>query len=297
MSEPAAEGGDTSSPPGSISFVLVTETGVDRAGPVLDAIGAALRAGDEAILLTRSDRIVDLPSPAPPWLRVVGLPEASVFRLRGHVPAVARCEWIVLFEEHTFMTAAGVAAMRQMIGERRDIDLIVILGKNLTSVSPWGWANFLHTFARAWAPVDQPPPFAPVTSVALRRAALPGEAPLQDGEWELKVVPRLFATGRVGWAETRSISITTGRWNSPPASPSTSTTRARAVPSCAGWGCRRRPSSAKAGATWRTARSSWSRRWRRAGTSCRREPPGACAWSASPPTRPRPFAAHDRLRP
>jgi hypothetical protein len=87
-----------------------------------------------------------------------------------------------------------------MIEERRDIDLIAILGKNLTSISPWGWANFLHTFARAWAPVAEPPPFAPVTSVALRRAALPGEMPLADGEWELRIVPRLFATGKVGWA-------------------------------------------------------------------------------------------------
>jgi hypothetical protein len=200
LSEPAAGGGDTPSPPGSISFVLVTETGVGRAGPVLEVIGAALRAGDEAILLTRSDRIADLPSPAPPWLRVVGLPDASVFGLRRQIPAVARREWVVLFEEHTYMPAAGIAALREMIEARRDIDLIAILGKNLTSVSPWGWANFLHTFARAWAPVAEPPPFAPVTSVALRRAALPGETPLQDGEWELKVVPRLFATGRVGWA-------------------------------------------------------------------------------------------------
>ena len=200
MSEPAAGGGDTPSPPGSISFVLATETGVDRAGPVLETIGAALRPGDEAVLLARSDRVADLPRPAPPWLRVVGIPEASIFGLRGRIPAVARREWIVLFEEHTYMTAATVAALRAMIEERHDLDLIAILGKNLTSISPWGWANFLHTFTRAWAPVAEPPPFAPVTSVALRRSALPGEAPLSDGEWELRVVPRLFATGKVGWA-------------------------------------------------------------------------------------------------
>lgn len=200
MSEPAAEGGDTTSPPGSISFVLLTETGVDRAGPVLEVIGAALRPGDEAILLTRSDKVADLPRPAPPWLRVVGIPGASVFGLRGQIPVVARREWVVLFEEHTYMPAAAVAALRAMIEERRDIDLIAILGKNLTSISPWGWANFLHTFTHAWAPVAEPPPFAPVTSVALRRAALPGVAPLSDGEWELRIVPRLFATGKVGWA-------------------------------------------------------------------------------------------------
>ena len=198
MSE-EAQGGDTPSPPGSISFLLVTETGVAGAGPVLEVIGAALRPGDEAILLTRSDRIADLPRPASPWLRVVGIPEASIFGLRGRIPAIARCEWVVLFEDHTYMPVAAMTAMREMIEKRRDLDLIVILGKNLTSISPWGWANFLHTFTRAWAPVAEPPPFAPVTSVALRRAALPA-TPLADGEWELRVVPRLFATGRVGWA-------------------------------------------------------------------------------------------------
>jgi hypothetical protein len=198
--EPAVEGGDTPSPPGSISFVLVTETGVDRAGPVLEAIGAALRPCDEAILVARSDRVADLPWPAPPWPRIVGIPDASIFGLRGRIPAVSRREWVVLFEDHTYIPVAAMTAMREMIEKRRDLDLIVILGKNLTSISPWGWANFLHTFTRAWAPVAEPPPFAPVTSVALRRAALPGEAPLSDGEREMRIVPRLFATGRVGWA-------------------------------------------------------------------------------------------------
>ena len=49
MSEPAVEGGDTPSPPGSISFVVVTENAVGDAGAVLDAVDAAKRDGDEAI--------------------------------------------------------------------------------------------------------------------------------------------------------------------------------------------------------------------------------------------------------
>jgi len=189
-----------SPPAGSISFVVVTENAVGDAGAVLDAVDAAKRDGDEAILLTRADRVAALPGPARPWLRVVGLPDASVFALRGHVPAVARREWVVLLEEHTLITGATLALLRAMIRDRPDIDLIVFLGRNLTSVSPWGWANFLHTFALAWAPIDGPPSFSPVTSVALRRAAIGGEVPLQEGEWELRVVPRVFAQGRIGYA-------------------------------------------------------------------------------------------------
>jgi hypothetical protein len=128
------------------------------------------------------------------------LPDASVFALRGHIPAVARRDWVVLLEEHTLVTGATLALVRDMIRDRPAIDLIVILGRNLTSVTPWGWANFLHTFALAWAPVDGPPPFSPVTSVAVRRAALEAEAPLQEGEWELRAIPRVFARGRIGYA-------------------------------------------------------------------------------------------------
>jgi hypothetical protein len=198
---PVDRPGQPDSPPaGSISFVVVTENGVRHAGPVLDAVDAARRHGDEAILMTRSDRVADIPGPARPWLRVVGVPGASVFALRGHIPAVARRDWIVLLEEHTFMTAATMSAIRDMIAERQDIDLIVILGRNLTSVSPWGWANFLHTFSLAWAPLDGPPPFSPVTSVAVRRAALETEAPLREGEWELRAIPRVFGRGRIGYA-------------------------------------------------------------------------------------------------
>jgi hypothetical protein len=191
----------SASPPvGSISFVVVTENAVRHVGAVVEVIEGALRDGDEAILLTRSDRVAELPGPSRPWLRVVGLPDASVFALRGHIPAAARRDWVVLLEEHTLITRATLALVRDMIRDRPAIDLIVILGRNLTSVTPWGWANFLHTFALAWAPVDRPPPFSPVTSVAVRRAALEAEAPLQEGEWELRAIPRVFGRGRVGYA-------------------------------------------------------------------------------------------------
>jgi hypothetical protein len=196
----AAPGDRGAEPAGAISFVVVTENGVRQAGAVLDAVDSARREGDEAILLTRSDRVADLPGPARPWLRVVGLPDASVFALRGHVPAIARRAWVLLLEEHTLITAATLAALRGIVDRRQDIDLIVLLGTNTISVSPWGWANFLHTFALVWAPIDRPPPFSPVTSVAVRRAALDRDVPLGEGEWELRTIPRIFAQGRVAYA-------------------------------------------------------------------------------------------------
>lgn len=193
---------DAPAPPpgGSISFVVVTENGVRRAGAVLDVIGEARHDGDEVILLTRSDRVAEFPQPAKPWLRIIGIADANIFTLRSRIPAIARRQWVVLLEEHALVTRATLVAIRDMIEGRQGIDLIAFLGKNLTSVSAWGWANFLQTFALLWAPLDHPPPFSLVTSVAVRRAALGPETPLKEGEWELRLIPRIFSRGRVGYS-------------------------------------------------------------------------------------------------
>ena len=68
------------------------------------------------------------------------------------------------------------------IRKRRDIDLVVILTKNLTSVSAWDWAAFIHGLSPIWPPVDQAPPFALVTSALVRSTALGTQRPLAIGE-------------------------------------------------------------------------------------------------------------------
>ena len=96
---------------------------------------------------------------------------------------------------------ATLAAIRQTIGEREDIDGILLLGKNLTSShSAWDWANFLHTFGSAWAPIEHPPPSPVVSAVTVRRNALGTESPLKEGEWELRLIPRLYSRGRFAYS-------------------------------------------------------------------------------------------------
>src|SRR5207244_1435494 len=104
--------------------------GARHAATVIDTIGRALSAGDEAILLTRSDRAAELPGAVRPWLRIVGIPDANIFVLRSHVPHLARRDWVVLLEEHALITGATLAALRTLIRERPDLDLIAFLGKN-----------------------------------------------------------------------------------------------------------------------------------------------------------------------
>jgi hypothetical protein len=98
------------------------------------------------------------------------------------------------------ITGDTIAAIRTIIDSRGDIDLVPFLGKNLTGRTKWAWANFFHTFALIWAPLDHPPPFSPVTSAVVRRAAMGTEQPLAEGEWELRLIPKLFKSGRFAYS-------------------------------------------------------------------------------------------------
>jgi hypothetical protein len=109
---------------------------------------------------------------------------------------VCRKEWVVVVEDHAVIGPRTVDAIRELIRAKPELDLIPFLAKNLTSVSSWGWANFLFNFALVWAPLDKPPPFSIVTSAVVRRAKLGGETPLEEGAWELRVIPEIFSEGR-----------------------------------------------------------------------------------------------------
>src|SRR5207302_1937766 len=119
----------------------------------------------------------------------------SAFALRAHVPAVCRKEWVVVLEDHALIGPRTIDAVRELIRAKPELDLIPFLAKNLTSVSRWGWANFLYNFAPVWAPLDTPPPFSVVTSAIVRRAKLGHQTPLEEGAWELRVIPGIFSRG------------------------------------------------------------------------------------------------------
>jgi hypothetical protein len=186
-----------SAAPGSISFFIVTENGIRQVHRCLDVIAEVRRDTDEVFVVTRSDQTALMPTPPPSWLRLVGIPDdASIFTLRAQIPALARREWVLLLEDHSFVSTPSLDAIRAIIDGEGDVDLIPFFGKNLTSTTPWGWASFLYGFAQAWAPSPYPPQFSLVTAAVVRRSALGHEAPLAEGQWEQQVIPRIFATGR-----------------------------------------------------------------------------------------------------
>ena len=183
----------------SISFVVTATDRLEHAGPNLATLRSRLRDGDEVFVFT----CLEAPKAgafAQSWYSVVTVPDATVFALRARIPAICRNEWIVLLEDHALIEPSAIDSIRELIRSNPGIDLIPFLGKNLRSKSRWGWAVFLYVFALIWAPIDVPPPFSAVTSAVVRRARLGRAAPLEDGVWELKLIPGIFSTGRTAYS-------------------------------------------------------------------------------------------------
>ena len=197
-----AETGEANSPApqqnrASISFVVTAREGLDDAAANLAIFRPKLHDDDEVIVITGCAPATAAASAGDPWYSVVALPDASAFALRAQVPAVCRKEWVMVLEDHAVIEPRTIDAVRDLIHAKPQIDLIPFQAKNLTSVSPWGWANFIYNFALVWAPLDRSPPFAVVTSSIVRRAKLGGEKPLAEGAWELQVIPGIFSEGRI----------------------------------------------------------------------------------------------------
>jgi hypothetical protein len=181
----------------AISLVVTTHGDLHEVPCLLDRLQPGLRDGDELILLSGVDAT---PIAAQrPWLRIVDYAGASSFTLRAQLPVVCGGDWIILIEDHSPITCAAIDKVRAIVREDPDLDMIVVLAKNLTSTEPWGWANFLFTFFQLWAPVTSLPPMAAVTSTIVRRERL-GNVPLAEGEWELKTIPQIFAGGRTTYS-------------------------------------------------------------------------------------------------
>jgi hypothetical protein len=183
----------------SMSFVVTATDRLEHAAPNLATLRSRLRDGDEVFVFT----CLEAPKavvPTESWYSVVTVPDATVFALRAQTPAICRNEWVVLLEDHALIEPRAIDAIRELIRSKPEIDLVPLLAKNLRSKSRWGWAVFLYVFALIWAPIDVPPPFSAVTSAVVRRARLGKVAPLEEGVWELKLIPGIFSRGKTAYS-------------------------------------------------------------------------------------------------
>lgn len=185
--------------PGSISFVITAPRHLRNIPANLAALRSQLCEGDEVIVMT-GIKPTDTETSGHISYSLVIIPDASAFTLRAHIPAVCHNEWVVLIEDHALVEPPAVRSIRELIRSKPELDMVVFLAKNLTSISPWGWAIFLFNFALIWAPLRVAPPFSPVTSAVIRRAKFRTDVRLQEGAWELQLIPKIYSEGKFAYS-------------------------------------------------------------------------------------------------
>jgi len=189
---------------GSLSFVVTSKEGYAAAAPLFEVLGSARRSDSELILLTAADCSADAEILSSRGIRAVEVPGASLFDLRSRIPMACRKDWVFLVEDHAMLDRRAIDAAYRLIEQRPELDLIAVVGKNLTSVTAWGWANFIQTFAFHWAPLPDRPGSSLATNVIVRRSKL-GNRALAAGQWEFSLIPGIYKTGRVGFSNEVSV--------------------------------------------------------------------------------------------
>jgi hypothetical protein len=184
----------------TISFVVTSRVGGPYIAAQLALLHSTRRADSELILLTGEDRSADAKALAETGVRCVQIPGASVFGLRARIPEICRKDWVFVVEDHAVLDRGAIDALYGLIEMRPTIDAVAVVARNLTSLSPWAWANFLHTFSGVWAPITGLPRMLAATSLAVRRARLGTDARLGEGAWEMRLIPGIHAAGNVGWS-------------------------------------------------------------------------------------------------
>ena len=189
---------------GGVSFVVTSRDGYAAAAPLFEVLRPARRPDTELVLLTAADCRADAELLSNRGIRAVEVPGASIFDLRSRIPVACRKDWVFLVEDHAMLDRQAIDAAYRLIEERPEIDLIPVVGKNLTSVTAWGWANFIQTFVFHWAPLDHRPGSCLTTNVVVRRSRL-GNSALAPGQWEFSLIPGIYKTGRVGFSNEVSV--------------------------------------------------------------------------------------------
>ena len=159
------------------------------------ALGGQLRPADRLVILDGRNPATLLDATALPGVGSVehirGAGESG-FLLRSRVSDMADRDIVVVLEEHAIPGPRFVVEVRRRFGADASVVAFKVLGRNVTSTGPWGWANFFIAFADCLHPAAAPPKGMLSTSAALRRTAL-RSAPQALGAWETQVMPALNA--------------------------------------------------------------------------------------------------------
>ncbi|HZO45879.1 MAG TPA: hypothetical protein VFB68_08295 [Xanthobacteraceae bacterium] len=177
----------------SIDVFVTAPSGADDIERVLSALRGQLGPRDRLVILDGKKPAVLLDAAALPGagnvehIRGAG---DSGFALRSRVSGMVERDIAVVLEDHAIPGPCFIGEVRRRFAADSSVVAFKVLGRNVTSTSPWGWANFFIAFADCLHPADAPPKGMLSTSAAVRRTAL-RSVPQTLGAWETQVMPGL----------------------------------------------------------------------------------------------------------
>lgn len=179
----------------TVSAVITAPRGIKSCVYLDDLIAQADACRLEIVVVDGSDDYVDYSRPN---LRHISKPGASIQGLITQGLVQATGEWVLVTEHHARPLPGLLAAYSEAVEANPGIDLFSGEVENLTSISPWAFANFLISLGDFWPSAHSQPSTASNANLLVRRCAiLPSELALEGGFLYLTIA-RLVAAGRHG---------------------------------------------------------------------------------------------------
>ncbi len=177
----------------SITVVISAPSGV--AGCVfLDEMLAQAAAMPFEIVV--ADATPGPPSAVPRAVRVVKVPGGGIQQLIAEGVRAASGDWILVTEDHCRPLPGLIAAYRDAVAAHPGADLFSGATENLTSTSPWSFANFIVGLRTSWPEFGFRDADATNANLLIRRGAILANELATEGALLNLTVPRLIALGR-----------------------------------------------------------------------------------------------------
>lgn len=177
----------------SISVVVTAPSGIAHC-VYLD--GLAEDADGEALEIVIVDGASDYVDQSRKGIRHISAPGCGIHGLIAEGVRAAKLEWVLVTEDHCRPLPGFLDAYRKAIRARPGIDLFSGATENLTSTSPWSFANFLVGLPEFWPAIEQSPRKASNANLLVRRSAMRPSELVGEGGFLNLTLPRLIASGR-----------------------------------------------------------------------------------------------------
>lgn len=174
-----------------VRILIFTCDDPDAVRPIVDVLSPGLGPHCDVVIASAAQG--KTPAQKNSFVTARCFPGETAFHLRARIAELSgAAEWIVILEDHNFPGPGWLDALRAEIN-RLPPSCSALVGSvdNKTSLSPWCWANFIHTFYAHWTPAFSGAISGVLANVAIRRSRLPSR-PFTIGELEWAILPGLM---------------------------------------------------------------------------------------------------------